>query len=477
MSKTKAMHIGCLALLLIALPLVGACGEKEVVKEVVKEVPVEKEVVKEVVKEVPVEKVVVKEVPVEKVVVKEVPVEQVKEPAGPKLIRIGAITALSGPVINEVTQWAKIGADDYYRYVNEENLLPGIELEVLWRDDQFVPAKTMLRYKELKAKGVDILELLSGTQCTVLKSTLAREMVPGVSWGSCHAAQVPPGWTFSTQGTFDAYFLAFLDWIHEHWDYEEMGRNPRVVASVTELEYGKEIIEPGKVYAPMVNVDLVLAETFSPYGTDFNPYVARAKEANPDFVYASGMGIQHPGWIKEAYRQGITPPTQIWAPIATYWPIAPNLSVIGPELSPYTYVLAPCGLFSEDKPGINLARSVLHKYHAGEEELVEQIEQGFEWWVGWSTAATITEAIRIAAKDVGVENVDSVALYRALQKLDLDMEGPVPTITFGPEKRYGMNDVRVFRGDKEGRSVEAVSDWIKVKSPAEIDEIMKKSEG
>ncbi|PIU57461.1 MAG: hypothetical protein COS88_01025 [Chloroflexi bacterium CG07_land_8_20_14_0_80_51_10] len=74
MDRTKVMAVISLVLLLIALPILGACGEKEVVKEVIKEVPIEKVVVKEVVKEVLVEKVVekevVKEVPVEKVVTK-----------------------------------------------------------------------------------------------------------------------------------------------------------------------------------------------------------------------------------------------------------------------------------------------------------------------------------------------------------------------------------------------------------------------
>lgn len=54
-----------------------------IIKEVIKEVPVEKIVEKEVIKEVPVEKIVIKEVPVEKIVekivTKEIPVEKVIE--------------------------------------------------------------------------------------------------------------------------------------------------------------------------------------------------------------------------------------------------------------------------------------------------------------------------------------------------------------------------------------------------------------
>ena len=59
--NSRIAAIVAIALLLVALPMIGACSTEKVV-----EVPVEKIVEKEVVKEVPVEKVVIKEVPVEK---------------------------------------------------------------------------------------------------------------------------------------------------------------------------------------------------------------------------------------------------------------------------------------------------------------------------------------------------------------------------------------------------------------------------
>ena len=73
MARTQVMLIGLMVLLLMALPLLGACGSEKVV-----EVPVEKVVEKEVIKEVPVEKIVEKEV------IKEVPVEKpTEQPEGP----------------------------------------------------------------------------------------------------------------------------------------------------------------------------------------------------------------------------------------------------------------------------------------------------------------------------------------------------------------------------------------------------------
>ena len=108
-----------IALLIIASPGLSACGEKEVVKEVIKEVPVEKEVVKEVVKEVPVErevvKEVVKEVPVEKVVEKEVVREQMNLTIG--ATKIGSVTHMFAlglaKVINEQHPWIRATAAEF----------------------------------------------------------------------------------------------------------------------------------------------------------------------------------------------------------------------------------------------------------------------------------------------------------------------------------------------------------------------------
>ena len=101
----KTAVIFWMTVLLVALPLLGACT-KEVVKEVPVERVVEKEVVKEVVKEVPVEKVVekvvVKEVPVEKVVVKTVEKEVIVEGPKPKGELRVAISAIGSEVLDPI---------------------------------------------------------------------------------------------------------------------------------------------------------------------------------------------------------------------------------------------------------------------------------------------------------------------------------------------------------------------------------------
>lgn len=67
-------------------------SQKVIIKEIIREVPVEKIVEKEVIKEIPDERVVVKEVPVvkivEKIVIKEIPVEKLTEKIVEKEIKV-----------------------------------------------------------------------------------------------------------------------------------------------------------------------------------------------------------------------------------------------------------------------------------------------------------------------------------------------------------------------------------------------------
>ena len=126
MKGIKITFGGFLALILIVLPLIGACGEKEVVKEVVKEVPVEKEVVKEVVKEVPVER---------------------------GILRGGAIFDLSGPYAFFGGHWRE-GMTAYAHYRNTEtDGVAGNKVEFIFLDDGSVPERMFSNYTSLEEMG------------------------------------------------------------------------------------------------------------------------------------------------------------------------------------------------------------------------------------------------------------------------------------------------------------------------------------
>jgi len=167
-----ALLIG-IGLILIAMPLLGACT-----KEVVKEVPIEKVVEKEVVKEVPVEKVVVKEivkeVPVEKVVVKEVEVGTVT---------IGGVYPMSGGAASVGIGWDR----GLKLAVDEINARGGIDvagkkyyMKAESYDDEYNPAKSVAGLRKLKLLyDIPVVQMMmSGSSLAVLE--INEEL--GVLW-------------------------------------------------------------------------------------------------------------------------------------------------------------------------------------------------------------------------------------------------------------------------------------------------------
>ena len=131
-----------IVLLLTASSLIGACGEKEVIKEV--EVP--KVVEKEVIKEVEVPKVVEKEV------IKEVTAE-VQEVL---VLNIGGIT---GPVADAIAPSTR-GLEDAFDYLNDTGYIEGVRIRLESYDNHLLIVTRMVMSKaegRIEAEQVSIL--------------------------------------------------------------------------------------------------------------------------------------------------------------------------------------------------------------------------------------------------------------------------------------------------------------------------------
>ena len=102
-----------------------------------------------------------------------------------------------------------------------------------------------------------------------------------------------------------------------------------------------------------------------------------------------------------------------------------------------------------DIPGVKTFLDKQAEYHG---EVVEDVAV----MQGWLYAAICCEAARLAVEQVGYENIDGPAMRRAMESMDLDLDGMI-RITYGPEDRRGCRRYAVYeiQGGKRVR----VSDW------------------
>ncbi|MCP4604634.1 MAG: ABC transporter substrate-binding protein, partial [Proteobacteria bacterium] len=89
-------------------------------------------------------------------------------------ITIGNLTDKTGPIANALSV-IDIALEDMARYFNEQNLIPGIELNVIHYDGQYDPAKHIPGYKWLRDKGADLIYAADPNAIETLKSVVDKD--------------------------------------------------------------------------------------------------------------------------------------------------------------------------------------------------------------------------------------------------------------------------------------------------------------
>ncbi|MBN2058880.1 MAG: ABC transporter substrate-binding protein [Deltaproteobacteria bacterium] len=148
-------------------------------------------------------------------------------PTGPqaKTLYIGGTMALTG-AFAEDTAAVLAGYEDYAKYVNEtkkmapwrdEAFPSDITLEVLWRDDELKPPKSLSIYEELKDKGILVFRCSSSGAALALKDVMFKDGMGAPSMATGAYLMQPPQSVFSYYPIYTDSLAAIADWFKESW--------------------------------------------------------------------------------------------------------------------------------------------------------------------------------------------------------------------------------------------------------------------
>ena len=145
------------------------------------------------------------------------------EPVENVTVTIGNLTDLTGPAATGMSP-INTALDDLVKYFNDEDLVPGVKLEVVTYDGQLDPSKDIPGYEWLRGKGADVIFTATPGTPVTLKARADSDhvVVFGVSGDPDELS--PPGYVFNL-GTIPRHEgLTLLKWIAENdWDYETKG--------------------------------------------------------------------------------------------------------------------------------------------------------------------------------------------------------------------------------------------------------------
>lgn len=122
------------------------------------------------------------------------------------------VVPLSGPAaagyLPAVAQW---GA--YVRYINEEDPIPGVKLELLQYDTKFNPAEAISAYDWVREQGAKFIAFTDSGTGEALKDYAGEDKFPIITSTATYETTTPPGYVFC--GSMDYYRQSkgFMQWL------------------------------------------------------------------------------------------------------------------------------------------------------------------------------------------------------------------------------------------------------------------------
>jgi len=163
------------------------------------------------------------------------------------VITIGNLSDLTG-VSSGAMKYINMALDDLVHYYNDNNLIPGVRLNVVTYDGQMDPAKDVPGYAWLLKEGADVIFTSIPATPVTLKPRVDQDQMVLFALTSQKEGFHPPGYVFNLgiDPRYDGYTM--MKWIAENdWDWKTKGPAKVGGAAWTE-SYSDELLDGMKEY-------------------------------------------------------------------------------------------------------------------------------------------------------------------------------------------------------------------------------------
>ena len=364
---------------------------------------------------------------------------------GGKVVEIGALPVLTGGG-GSADQPAFLGFQDYIKYFNEEEGIPGVTVELVWRDSATDIQRFLSGYSVLADRGLPVIWSDLTIAYGGLNARLEKNQIPLLAGGPTATAVYPPGWIFCAWSTDGEAGSVVLDYFMENWVED---RPPRLQLFVSETTFGKEPAGEMTKYAESTGFEVLPLETSPLVVIDATTQLIRIQERGADLVYIQNIFTAGGPIMRDVERLGLQDKMQFGGTASVMGGQIIGMAPVGAE-----GFLAPRGLPWKDEtdiPGVKTMVDVEMKYHG-------EVYDVPEYQSGWFYAAITLEAVKTAIEEVGLENLDGAAVKSVFEDMkDRDIAEMVK-ITYGPEDRRGVQRFAPYQ--VQGGKIVRVGDFV-----------------
>ncbi len=383
----------------------------------------------------------------------------------PVSMTVGIVSDLTGPTASGAIgdNW---GIEDYFKFANETNYVPGAKFDTIFYDNRFDVGRTLNGYELMKTRKAQAVWIqMTGAAMALAPKAAGDKMVilvPGPP-----KVLYPPSWAFSAEASYADGAAAAFEWIAQDWKAQGKAGKPKMGWLTWDADYGYSGIIVNW-YAVEKGIEVLPNELLASNApTDTTSQLMRLRDAGANYIISVGPQSLWQTVLKDAVKLGLKDKIKfVGVANAMESDVLINLTKEASEGMYFVHFYS--SLYEEDQPGVKWLKDMQIKYRG----------ESMNWMrneVGWMTGKIFVEAVKAAIeKDkVSPDKIDGEVIYKSLENniRNLDTGGLTGPLTITPENHAAANMVKVFQ-IKGGKEL-PITGWTKAPHMTRFEDVKK----
>jgi ABC-type branched-subunit amino acid transport system substrate-binding protein len=354
-----------------------------------------------------------------------------------KVVKIGWVGAFTGAASATYDAWL-VGTQVYLNYINDEDPIPGVKLEFDLYDTRYDPSREVLAYYKMEEDGVLAINTVASAFQVTAKPLAEEDKIPIIAGATGKDSVEPPGWIFGVNVPQPQCARIGLQFIHENWDYEGEGRNPKLAVFGWNMPFGLDHIRACEAFAADFDIDLVLTE-MTPVGTmDMSVNGQRGISSGADWFMEALLPGPLASVLREVYT---TAPGQVES-LCFYSRWSELLEAVGAAGEGLYISNYNCDFQEPTPAGVSFMAGLMDKAYPGGWEAYNDPTVLMQV----PAIMFLVKAIRTIVAEDGVEGLNGEKLYEVMQTIELDTEGIYhDPIYYGSDNRVGAAGTYIWQ--------------------------------
>ncbi|MFC1824889.1 ABC transporter substrate-binding protein [Thermodesulfobacteriota bacterium] len=353
-----------------------------------------------------------------------------------KEVVIGWIPHLTG-MYGPATRGIHEGVMDVIEAVNTMEPINGIKLKAVWADGASSPAKAVSALKKMVGQHNPVIVIgLTTPSALASKGYLMKKKIPALEAGGADPLWMLPSWSFSMQAPYVNQLGGWIDfYLKNIWPKKGLNRKPNFAWVTWDNAAGRaSITDAAKAYIKSKGVNLLPSEFFPVAPTETGAQVMRLKKNEVDFTYGMLLFPTAAAILKGLGKMGMIDRIDLAMSIPNPPDVVKQVGGLTRNVYASDYWWPPDEWAKKSPQTLALYKKKGRKVPK------------FLFGAGLGYGLIAAQAVRMAAQDVGANNVNGEACYNALKKMkNYERWNVGVPIGFGEKKRFGCDQTMLYR--------------------------------